>query len=72
MTRPDVLELAATGSALGLQVALSVDVGRLLTEDMCTAIREAGMRRVSFSLHFPDAERCDRFASTPGFYEGAL
>jgi radical SAM protein with 4Fe4S-binding SPASM domain len=72
LTRPDVLELAATGSALGLQVALSVDVGRLLTEDMCIAIREAGVRRVSFSLHFPDAERCDRFASTPGFYEGAL
>lgn len=72
LTRPDVLELAALGSALGLQVALSVDVGRLLTPDVCTAIREAGVRRVSFSLHFPDAERCDRFASTPGFYEGAL
>ena len=72
LTRPDVLEFAAAGSALGLQVALSVDVGRLLTQDMCTAIRDAGVRRVSFSLHFPDAERCDCFASTPGFYEGAL
>jgi radical SAM protein with 4Fe4S-binding SPASM domain len=27
---------------------------------------------VSFSLHFPDAARCDDFASTPGFFEGAL
>jgi MoaA/NifB/PqqE/SkfB family radical SAM enzyme len=72
LTRPDVLELAASGTAVGLQVALSVDVGRLLTQELCTAIREAGVRRVSFSLHFPDAERCDRFASTPGFYEGAL
>jgi radical SAM protein with 4Fe4S-binding SPASM domain len=72
LTRPDVLELAANGSALGLQLALSVDVGGLLTPKLCAAIREAGVRRVSFSLHFPDAERCDDFASTGGFYEGAL
>jgi radical SAM protein with 4Fe4S-binding SPASM domain len=72
LTRPDVLELAATGSALGLQMALSVDVGRLLTPELCAATHEAGVRRVSFSLHFPDAERCDGFASTPGFHEGAL
>ena len=72
LTRPDVLELAAFGAALELQMALSVDVGRLLTSEVCSSIREAGVRRVSFSLHFPDAERCDDFASTPGFYEGAL
>ena len=72
LTRPDALELASFGSGLGLQMALSVDVGRLLTPNTCTAILEAGVRRVSFSLHFPDAKRCDRFASTPGFYEGAL
>lgn len=72
LTRPDVLELAAFGSGLGLQMALSVDVGRLLTPELCEAIREAGVRRVSFSLHFPDAARCDDFTSTPGFFEGAL
>ncbi len=72
LTRPDTLELAAAGSAAGLNVALSVDVGRLLTPETCASIRDAGVRRVSFSLHFPDAERCDAFASTPGFYEGAL
>jgi len=72
LSRPDVLELAAFGSALDLQMALSVDVGRLLTPGLCAAIGEAGVRRVSFSLHFPDAERCDDFASNPGFFEGAL
>lgn len=72
LTRPDVLDLAAVGSGLGLQMALSVDVGRLLTPELCSTIRAAGVRRVSFSLHFPDAERCDEFTSTPGFYEGAL
>jgi MoaA/NifB/PqqE/SkfB family radical SAM enzyme len=72
LTRPDVLELARAGTALGLQMALSVDVGRLLTPELCAEIGEAGVKRVSFSLHYPDAERCDRFTSTPGFFAGAL
>jgi len=72
LTRSDTLELAAYGTSLGLQMALSVDVGRLLTAETCRAIRDAGIRRVSFSLHFPDADRCDSFAGAPGFHEGAL
>lgn len=72
LSRPDTLELAAAGASLGLQMALSVDVGWLLTSETCRAIREAGVRRVSFSLHFPDADRSDRFASTPGFHAAAL
>jgi radical SAM protein with 4Fe4S-binding SPASM domain len=72
LTRPDVLELAAAGTALGLQVALSVDVGWLLTPERCRQIAEAGVVRVSFSLHFPDAVRGDRFAATPGFHAAAL
>ncbi|HWQ24863.1 MAG TPA: radical SAM protein [Gaiellaceae bacterium] len=72
LTRPDTLELAAFGSRLGLQIALSVDVGWLLTPELCARIREAGVARVSFSLHFPDRERSDDFASTPGFHAAAL
>lgn len=71
LTRPDTLELAAAGSRLGLQMALSVDVGRLLTPELCLRIREAGVRRVSFSIHFPDAEAADSFAGQAGFFEGA-
>ena len=62
LTRPDTFELAAAGSHLGLQMALSVDVGRLLTPETCQRIRAAGVRRVSFSIHFPDAAAADRFA----------
>ena len=72
LTRPDTLELAEKGTRLGLSMALSVDVGRLLTPDTCARIREIGVKRVSFSIHFPDADRGDRFASAPGFHEGAL
>ena len=71
LTRPDTLALAREATARGLQVALSVDVGWLLTPERCAEIREAGVRRVSFSIHFPDAERSDRFASTPGFFAAA-
>lgn len=72
LSRPDTLELAAIGTGLGLQMALSVDVGWLLTPELCREIAAAGVKRVSFSLHFPDAERGDRFASTPGFHAAAL
>jgi radical SAM protein with 4Fe4S-binding SPASM domain len=72
LSRPDTLALARAGSELGLRMALSVDVGWLLTPGLCREIREAGIQRVSFSLHFPDRERSDRFSSTPGFHAAAL
>ncbi|HWJ44837.1 MAG TPA: radical SAM protein [Gaiellaceae bacterium] len=72
LTRADTLPLAQYGASRGLVTALSVDVGRLLTPEICDAIRRAGVRAVSFSLHFPDAERSDSFAGTPGFHDGAL
>lgn len=72
LTRPDTLELARAAGTKGLQVALSVDVGWLLTPERCREIRDAGIAAVSFSLHFPDAARADAFASTPGFFTAAL
>jgi radical SAM protein with 4Fe4S-binding SPASM domain len=72
LTRPDTLALAEEGARRGLQMALSVDVGWLLTPETCRAIRAAGITAVSFSLHFPDAARSDAFASTPGFHAAAL
>ena len=72
LTRPDTLALADEAVRRGLQVALSVDVGWLLTPGMCRAIRAVGVGAVSFSLHFPDETRSDAFASTPGFHAAAL
>lgn len=71
LVRADTLELATEATASGLRVALSVDVGWLLTPETCAAIVAAGVQRVSFSIHFPDGERSDRFSSTPGFFEAA-
>lgn len=72
LTRSDTLALAAAGTARGLRMALSVDVGWLLTPETCSQIRAAGVQAVSFSLHFPDAARSDVFASTPGFHAAAV
>jgi radical SAM protein with 4Fe4S-binding SPASM domain len=72
LSRPDTLELARVASAHGLRPALSVDVGWLLTPERCREIRDAGVLRVSFSIHFPEPEASDRFASTPGFHAAAL
>lgn len=72
LTRADTLELAHRGTELGLRIALSVDVGWLLTPDVCRDVRAAGVEAVSFSLHFPDAARSDEFASTDGFHAAAL
>jgi radical SAM protein with 4Fe4S-binding SPASM domain len=72
LTRPDTLTLAAEATAHGLQVALSVDVGWLLTPERCGEIRVAGVRRVSFSIHFPDPARSDRFAGAVGFFDAAI
>jgi AdoMet-dependent heme synthase len=72
LTRPDTLVLGEEGVRRGLGIALSVDVGWLLTPETCRAIRDAGIAAVSFSLHFPDEARSDAFASTPGFHAAAL
>jgi radical SAM protein with 4Fe4S-binding SPASM domain len=72
LTRPDTLALAESAVRRRLKVALSVDVGWLLTPATCRAICQAGVGAVSFSLHFPDGRRSDAFASTPGFHAAAL
>ena len=66
LTRPDTLALAAAATASGLRVALSVDVGWLLTTETCAAIAKAGVQRVSFSIHFPDGPAQRRFRVDAG------
>src|SRR5262245_56026671 len=52
LTRHDTLALADEGVRRGLRIALSVDVGWLLTPARCREIRSVGIDAVSFSLHF--------------------
>lgn len=72
LTRPDIFELAAYGTSLGLYMTISPDYGHLLTKEAVEKLIAAGIKRVSFSLHYPDAAQSDYFARTPGFFEAAM
>lgn len=71
MTRKDIFELAAYGTSLGLRMTISPDDGRLLTPENSRSLLESGIKRVSFSLHYPDADKNDYFARLDGAFEAA-
>jgi radical SAM protein len=71
LTRPDVFELAELGTSLGLFMVMSPDDGRLLTPETIARLKAAGVRQLSFSLHYPDPAENDYFARTPGAFAAA-
>lgn len=72
LLRPDIFELADYGASMGLYMVISPDDGRLLTQETVSRLKAAGIQRVSFSLHYPNAEENDSFARTPGAFAAAL
>ncbi|MER7762201.1 TIGR04053 family radical SAM/SPASM domain-containing protein [Streptomyces sp. NPDC097619] len=70
--RPDLIELVAYGTRLGLRVAVSPSGTPTLTRENLAAIREAGAVAVSLSLDGSTAERHDAFRGVPGVYEWTL
>lgn len=72
LTRADLFELAEFGTQRGLHMVTSPDDGRLLTPETVERLKAAGIQRISFSLHYPDAEENDFFARTPGAFEAAM
>jgi len=71
LTRPDVFELAELGTSLGLYMVISPDDGRLLTPETVARLKTAGIRQLSFSIHYPDPAENDYFARTPGAFAAA-
>lgn len=72
LTRPDIFELASYGTSLGLYMVASPDDGRLLTPETVQRLKESGIQRISFSLHYPDAAENDFFARTEGAFDAAM
>jgi AdoMet-dependent heme synthase len=72
LTRSDIFELAEYGSRRGLHMVTSPDDGRLLTPETVARLKASGIQRISFSLHYPDAEENDFFARTPGAFAAAM
>lgn len=71
LMRKDVLDLAAFGARLGLRMTLATN-GTLVTPDLASAMRDAGIVRVSVSLDGATAKTHDAFRGVQGAYEGAL
>jgi radical SAM protein with 4Fe4S-binding SPASM domain len=69
--RPDILELATLATSLGIRAVLSTN-GTLLTSEKVSAIKKAGIKRLSLSLDGPDAESHDTFRGLKGAYDDLI
>lgn len=70
--RPDLAELVAYGSALGLSMAVSPSVTPRLTREVLFDLRAAGTRAVSLSLDGATATTHDGFRGVEGVYDATL
>lgn len=71
LLRPDVFDIAAYGTGLGLRMCLATN-GTLVTSEICRKIKESGIRMVSLSLDGSTAAVHDDFRSQPGAFDGVM
>ncbi len=71
LLREDVYEIAEYGTDNGMRVVLATN-GTLLTPEIATKLKKAGVQRVSISLDGASAKAHDDFRGTLGAFEGAL
>ncbi|MBS1836899.1 MAG: TIGR04053 family radical SAM/SPASM domain-containing protein, partial [Actinobacteria bacterium] len=70
--RPDLEELVAHGTSIGLHVSLSPSVTPLLTPDRLARLRAVGASAVSLSLDGAEAATHDGFRGVDGVFERTL
>jgi len=70
--RPDLPELVAHGTRLGLSMALSPSVTDRLTRSVLVELRDAGAKAVSLSLDGASPESHDSFRGVDGVFEATL
>lgn len=70
--RPDLAELVAYGTEIGLHMSLSPSVTPRLTREVLTEMRAAGAHAVSLSLDGASAATHDGFRGVRGVYEATL
>ena len=71
LLRPDVFEIAAYGTSLGLRMCMATN-GTLVTADTCHKIKESGIKMVSLSLDGASAEVHDNFRQQQGAFAGTM
>ncbi|GGC03627.1 TIGR04053 family radical SAM/SPASM domain-containing protein [Cellulomonas carbonis] len=67
--RPDLTELVAYGTSLGLSVSLAPSVTPRLDRTILTALRDAGAKAVSVSVDGASAATHDAFRGVPGVFD---
>jgi AdoMet-dependent heme synthase len=70
--RPDLPELVAHGTRIGLSMALSPSVTDRLTRSVLVELREAGAKAVSLSLDGATAQTHDAFRGVEGVFDATL
>ncbi len=71
LLRPDVFEIAAYGTELGLRMCLATN-GALVTQSVCRDIKASGIKMVSLSLDGSTADVHDNFRNQPGAFDGVM
>lgn len=71
MMRDDIFDVAAYGTKIGLRMVMA-PCGLLVTDETAQKIKDAGIKRLSFSIDGADAESHDKFRGVPGAYESVL
>jgi AdoMet-dependent heme synthase len=71
LLRPDVYDIAAYGTSLGLTMAVSTN-GTFVTDEVAKKLYTAGVRRCSISLDGSNAEVHDNFRQQPGAFEASI
>ena len=70
--RPDLPELVAHGTSLGLSMALSPSVTDRLTREVLVELHDAGAKAVSLSLDGATAETHDSFRGVEGVFDATM
>ena len=70
--RPDLPELVAHGTALGLSMALSPSVTPKLTREVLVNLHDAGAKAISLSLDGATASTHDTFRGVAGVYDDTM
>ncbi len=71
LLRDDLEALVSYGTTLGLRMVLATNDGRLLTAERIRNLADAGLQRVSFSMHDDRPEGHDRFVRWDGAHSAA-
>lgn len=70
--RPDLPELVAHGTKLGLSMALSPSVTDRLTRDVLVELHDAGAKAISLSLDGASAQTHDSFRGVDGVFDATM